>query len=688
MREAPNIRGRVARFGSVLACAAAAMLLAACSGTTSGVSGGGWSTIAALPAGLTGSPTPSGPTAPANPRIVTADLGETSASAMFIHMSATTAPAGKVTFVVTNSDTMTHEFVVLQTDTPAGAFPVTSFEGESNRIDEDAAGTNVGETGDMEAGTSKLLTIDLSAGHYALLCNLPGHYAAGMHVDFWATPKGATPVLVALGDTSATQMYVHLSQPYAPAGPVAFVVTNESTTMKHELVGFSTKTPAGAYPITGFEGDPNRIDEDTAGPVVVDTGDALDPGASTMITTDLKPGHYALLCNLPGHYAAGMHVDFWATPKGATPVLVALGDTSATQMYVHLSQPYAPAGPVAFVVTNESTTMKHELVGFSTKTPAGAYPITGFEGDPNRIDEDTAGPVVVDTGDALDPGASTMITTDLKPGHYALLCNLPGHYAAGMHVDFWATPKGATPVLVALGDTSATQMYVHLSQPYAPAGPVAFVVTNESTTMKHELVGFSTKTPAGAYPITGFEGDPNRIDEDTAGPVVVDTGDALDPGASTMITTDLKPGHYALLCNLPGHYAAGMHVDFWATPKGAVVTADLGETSASAMFIHMSATTAPAGKVTFVVTNSDTMTHEFVVLQTDTPAGAFPVTSFEGESNRIDEDAAGTNVGETGDMEAGTSKLLTIDLSAGHYALLCNLPGHYAAGMHVDFWAA
>jgi uncharacterized cupredoxin-like copper-binding protein len=118
------------------------------------------------------------------------------------------------------------------------------------------------------------------------------------------------------------------------------------------------------------------------------------------------------------------------------------------------------------------------------------------------------------------------------------------------------------------------------------------------------------------------------------------------------------------------------------------VTADLGQTSASSMFIHLSATTAPAGKVTFVVTNTDTVTHEFVVLKTDQPAGSFPVTSFEGESNRIDEDTAGTNVGETGDMKAGTSMLLTIDLAAGHYAIVCNLPGHYAAGMHVDFWAA
>ena len=46
---------------------------------------------------------------------------------------------------------------------------------------------NVGETGDMEPGAVMLLTIDMSAGHYAVVCNLPGHYAMGMHQDFFAT---------------------------------------------------------------------------------------------------------------------------------------------------------------------------------------------------------------------------------------------------------------------------------------------------------------------------------------------------------------------------------------------------------------------------------------------------------------------------------------------------------------------
>jgi uncharacterized cupredoxin-like copper-binding protein len=95
--------------------------------------------------------------------------------------------AGAVTFDVTNNGTTAHEFVVLRTDTPAANFPITSFEGETPRFNENTAGENVGETGDMEVGAAKTLQIDLKPGHYALVCNLPGHYGAGMHLDFVVT---------------------------------------------------------------------------------------------------------------------------------------------------------------------------------------------------------------------------------------------------------------------------------------------------------------------------------------------------------------------------------------------------------------------------------------------------------------------------------------------------------------------
>ncbi len=292
-----------------LMVAVAAVLLTACGAAGAGTSS---NTVAYIPGYAPGStappPTPGGT---GSSRTITVALGETDPTHMYIHVSSTVAPAGKVTFIVTNEGTKTHEFVVLSTTTPADSFPIVSFEGEANRINEDAKGvTNVGETGDMEPGTTQALTIDLASGHYALVCNLAGHYAMGMHQDFWATSKGATPITVALGETDPTHMYIHVSSTVAPAGKVTFIVTNEGT-KTHEFVVLSTTTPADSFPIVSFEGEANRINEDAKGVTNVgETGD-MEPGTTQALTIDLASGHYALVCNLAGHYAMGMHQDFW-----------------------------------------------------------------------------------------------------------------------------------------------------------------------------------------------------------------------------------------------------------------------------------------------------------------------------------------------------------------------------------------
>ena len=40
----------------------------------------------------------------------------------------------------------------------------------------------------------------------------------------------------------------------------------------------------------------------------------------------------------------------------------------------------------------------------------------------------------------------------------------------------------------------------------------------------------------------------------------------MERGAVMMLTLNLAPGH-AVVCNLPGHYAMGMHQDFFVTPQ-------------------------------------------------------------------------------------------------------------------------
>ena len=86
---------------------------------------------------------------------------------------------------------------------------------------------------------------------------------------------------------------------------------------------------------------------------------------------------------------------------------------------------------------------------------------------------------------------------------------------------------------------------------------------------------------------------------------------------------------------------------------------------------------APTGKVTFVLTNTGKVTHEFVVIRTAKPAGNLM------KGSEADETGA---VGEVGELKPGQTKKLTLTLKKGHYALLCNLPGHYRAGQFADFY--
>ncbi|MEA2496609.1 MAG: hypothetical protein QOJ29_4520 [Thermoleophilaceae bacterium] len=110
------------------------------------------------------------PVAPATPGKVGVSVKEFS-----VNPSATQARAGRVTFNVRNTGTIPHEMVVLRTDKPAASL--------LNGARADEAG-NVGETGDLAPGAGKVFSVKLKAGHYALICNLPGHYSAGQHIDF------------------------------------------------------------------------------------------------------------------------------------------------------------------------------------------------------------------------------------------------------------------------------------------------------------------------------------------------------------------------------------------------------------------------------------------------------------------------------------------------------------------------
>jgi uncharacterized cupredoxin-like copper-binding protein len=101
-----------------------------------------------------------------------------------ITLDSDSAPAGDVTFDVSNDAGQTHEFVVFQTDLAPDQLPTN----EDGDVDEEGEGvTLVDEIEDIEAGSSESLTVNLDAGSYVLICNLPGHYEQGMHTGFTAS---------------------------------------------------------------------------------------------------------------------------------------------------------------------------------------------------------------------------------------------------------------------------------------------------------------------------------------------------------------------------------------------------------------------------------------------------------------------------------------------------------------------
>lgn len=111
------------------------------------------------------------------------------------------------------------------------------------------------------------------------------------------------------------------------------------------------------------------------------------------------------------------------------------------------------------------------------------------------------------------------------------------------------------------------------------------------------------------------------------------------------------------------------------SPDG-VVAVEVGE-----WYVRPETSTALDGPVEFDVVNEGTMPHEFVVVRTDVAPGKIPVSGgvFDEDDESIEV------VAEIVEWKSGESRQLVVDLDAGKYQLVCNLPGHYALGMWAGF---
>ena len=111
------------------------------------------------------------------------------------------------------------------------------------------------------------------------------------------------------------------------------------------------------------------------------------------------------------------------------------------------------------------------------------------------------------------------------------------------------------------------------------------------------------------------------------------------------------------------------------------VSAVLADPDEGEYTISLDEESAPAGEVTFEITNEGEVEHEFEIVKTDVAADALPV-----EGGKADVEAeGGEEVDEVEDIASGADTSLTVDLDPGKYLFVCNLPGHYEQGMVTAF---
>jgi len=106
-----------------------------------------------------------------------------------------------------------------------------------------------------------------------------------------------------------------------------------------------------------------------------------------------------------------------------------------------------------------------------------------------------------------------------------------------------------------------SSMGISIDSPTVKAGKITFNVENDSNSMVHEMLvvrvaGFEDSLP--------YDEKAERILEDR----VADFGEVseLEPHQSGVLTVNLKPGKYMLICNIPGHYKAKMYTELLVTP--------------------------------------------------------------------------------------------------------------------------
>jgi len=118
------------------------------------------------------------------PVAVTIDDEGDESDPMTLVVTPTSTEAGAIEFTVTNSGAQPHSFLVLQTDLAYDELPI---DPDTNKVIIDDEVVKVAKIPKFAKGKTKQITVNLAAGNYVLIDNLPGNYALGAREAFIVT---------------------------------------------------------------------------------------------------------------------------------------------------------------------------------------------------------------------------------------------------------------------------------------------------------------------------------------------------------------------------------------------------------------------------------------------------------------------------------------------------------------------
>jgi plastocyanin len=153
-------------------------------------------------------------------------------------------------------------------------------------------------------------------------------------------------------------------------------------------------------------------------------------------------------------------------------------------------------------------------------------------------------------------------------------------------------------------------------------------------------------------------------------PDVADTGE-VPAGSAHDLQVNLPPGEYPFHCAIPGHEAAGM-VGTLIVEEGAAPAVSGGAAASPAAGGQAA---APSGPV-----EVDMVDLAFNPTELTIPANT-DVTIHAVNSGALPHTFTIPEVVDTGELAAGDSKDVTVNLPPGEYDFHCAVPGHEAAGM-------